>query len=119
MPKSQPEVAFSSPAGGGNAPRADGTTRGAAIALLREVTAGGVPDTYRGTELIDLSLVDPDNRRPVDWDARRGAEELVDAYREIGLTHEAFEGRPYTRLKQLRYLLDERRIDDDLRWVSR
>ena len=26
----------------------------------------GVPDLYQGTELIDLSLVDPDNRRPVD-----------------------------------------------------
>jgi (1->4)-alpha-D-glucan 1-alpha-D-glucosylmutase len=33
----------------------------------------GVPDTYRGTELWDLSLVDPDNRRPVDWDERRTA----------------------------------------------
>jgi (1->4)-alpha-D-glucan 1-alpha-D-glucosylmutase len=30
-----------------------------------------VPDIYRGDELEDLSLVDPDNRRPVDWDARR------------------------------------------------
>ena len=30
----------------------------------------GVPDTYQGTELVDLSLVDPDNRRPVDWDRR-------------------------------------------------
>jgi (1->4)-alpha-D-glucan 1-alpha-D-glucosylmutase len=34
--------------------------------LLR-ITAPGVPDTYQGTELIDLSLVDPDNRRPVDY----------------------------------------------------
>jgi (1->4)-alpha-D-glucan 1-alpha-D-glucosylmutase len=30
----------------------------------------GVPDFYQGTELWDLSLVDPDNRRPVDFDAR-------------------------------------------------
>ncbi|WP_374224031.1 malto-oligosyltrehalose synthase [Nocardiopsis sp. MG754419] len=30
----------------------------------------GVPDVYQGTELWDLSLVDPDNRRPVDHDAR-------------------------------------------------
>jgi (1->4)-alpha-D-glucan 1-alpha-D-glucosylmutase len=37
--------------------------------LLR-LTAPGVPDIYRGTELWDLSLVDPDNRRPVDF-ARR------------------------------------------------
>jgi (1->4)-alpha-D-glucan 1-alpha-D-glucosylmutase len=33
-------------------------------------TAPGVPDTYQGTELWDFSLVDPDNRRPVDYEAR-------------------------------------------------
>ncbi len=38
--------------------------------LLR-LTAPGVPDIYQGTELWDLSLVDPDNRRPVDFDDRR------------------------------------------------
>ena len=32
----------------------------------------GVPDVYQGTDLWDLSLVDPDNRRPVDFDRRRG-----------------------------------------------
>jgi (1->4)-alpha-D-glucan 1-alpha-D-glucosylmutase len=36
-------------------------------------TAPGVPDIYRGDELWDRSLVDPDNRRPVDWDRRRDA----------------------------------------------
>jgi (1->4)-alpha-D-glucan 1-alpha-D-glucosylmutase len=36
-----------------------------------KVAAPGVPDFYRGTELWDLSLVDPDNRRPVDWPRRR------------------------------------------------
>jgi len=39
--------------------------------LTIKCTAPGVPDIYRGTERADLSLVDPDNRRPVDWDARR------------------------------------------------
>jgi (1->4)-alpha-D-glucan 1-alpha-D-glucosylmutase len=34
-------------------------------------TAPGVPDLYQGAELWDLSLVDPDNRRPVDWERRR------------------------------------------------
>ncbi|HVX86499.1 MAG TPA: malto-oligosyltrehalose synthase [Phycisphaerae bacterium] len=38
--------------------------------LLR-LCAPGVPDTYQGTEFFDDSLVDPDNRRPVDYDARR------------------------------------------------
>src|SRR5262249_3393739 len=32
------------------------------------LTAPGVPDTYQGTELWDFSLVDPDNRRPVDYE---------------------------------------------------
>ena len=41
--------------------------------LLLKLTVPGVPDVYNGDELIDLSLVDPDNRRPVDWDARRAA----------------------------------------------
>ena len=40
-------------------------------ALLWKLTAPGVPDTYQGTELWDLSLVDPDNRRPVDYALRR------------------------------------------------
>jgi (1->4)-alpha-D-glucan 1-alpha-D-glucosylmutase len=38
---------------------------------LIKLTAPGVPDVYQGTELWDLSLVDPDNRRPVDFDLRR------------------------------------------------
>jgi (1->4)-alpha-D-glucan 1-alpha-D-glucosylmutase len=41
--------------------------------LLLKLTSPGFPDIYRGDELDDLSLVDPDNRRPVDWDARRRA----------------------------------------------
>ena len=38
---------------------------------LVQLTAPGVPDVYQGTELWDFSLVDPDNRRPVDYDLRR------------------------------------------------
>jgi (1->4)-alpha-D-glucan 1-alpha-D-glucosylmutase len=37
---------------------------------LLKLTSPGVPDTYQGSELWDLSLVDPDNRRPVDYEAR-------------------------------------------------
>jgi (1->4)-alpha-D-glucan 1-alpha-D-glucosylmutase len=40
---------------------------------LLKLTAPGVPDVYQGDELWALSLVDPDNRRPVDWDRRRAA----------------------------------------------
>jgi (1->4)-alpha-D-glucan 1-alpha-D-glucosylmutase len=35
--------------------------------VLLKVTSSGVPDTYQGAELWDFSLVDPDNRRPVDF----------------------------------------------------
>jgi (1->4)-alpha-D-glucan 1-alpha-D-glucosylmutase len=41
--------------------------------LLLKLTCPGVPDVYQGDELEALSLVDPDNRRPVDWEARRAA----------------------------------------------
>jgi (1->4)-alpha-D-glucan 1-alpha-D-glucosylmutase len=39
--------------------------------LLLKLTSPGVPDVYQGDELWFLALVDPDNRRPVDWDERR------------------------------------------------
>ena len=39
--------------------------------LTLKATMPGVPDFYQGTELWDLSLVDPDNRRPVDFARRR------------------------------------------------
>lgn len=38
---------------------------------LVRLAAPGVPDTYQGTEILDFSLVDPDNRRPVDYGHRR------------------------------------------------
>ncbi|WP_261361902.1 malto-oligosyltrehalose synthase [Frigoriglobus tundricola] len=45
-------------------------------------TVPGVPDTYQGTELWDLSLVDPDNRRPVDYDTRVALLAEIDAARQ-------------------------------------
>src|SRR5690606_16526099 len=39
--------------------------------LLLKLTSPGVPDIYQGTELWTLDLVDPDNRRPVDFEVRR------------------------------------------------
>ncbi len=47
-----------------------------AQALLK-LTSPGVPDLYQGTEVWDLSLVDPDNRRPVDYQSRRSLLEKV------------------------------------------
>ncbi|MFM8320178.1 MAG: malto-oligosyltrehalose synthase [Chloroflexota bacterium] len=50
--------------------RSPGRLKSLAQTLLK-LTAPGVPDLYQGAELWDLSLVDPDNRRPVDYDLRR------------------------------------------------
>ena len=49
-----------------------GAMNGLAQTLLR-LTSPGVPDLYQGTEFWDFSLVDPDNRRPVDFAARGAA----------------------------------------------
>jgi (1->4)-alpha-D-glucan 1-alpha-D-glucosylmutase len=46
---------------------------------LMHYTAPGVPDTYQGSELWDLRLVDPDNRRPVDYATRRAMLRELDA----------------------------------------
>ena len=51
---------------------APGAANGLAQTLLR-LTAPGVPDLYQGTEFWDQSLVDPDNRRPVDYPRRHAA----------------------------------------------
>jgi (1->4)-alpha-D-glucan 1-alpha-D-glucosylmutase len=56
------------------------------MTLLR-ATAPGVPDIYGGDELELLALVDPDNRRPVDWDARRRA--LADPPPKLRVLREA------------------------------
>ena len=60
-----------------------GMTNSLAQVVLK-VGSPGVPDFYQGTELWDLSLVDPDNRRPVDFAARdRSLRELDTAGAEV------------------------------------
>ena len=49
-----------------------GAVNGLAQSLLR-ITVPGVPDLYQGDEFWDFSLVDPDNRRPMDFNARQRA----------------------------------------------
>ncbi len=49
------------------------------------LTLPGVPDTYQGCEIVDLSLVDPDNRRPVDYDSRS---EMLEALDRVGVAGE-------------------------------
>jgi (1->4)-alpha-D-glucan 1-alpha-D-glucosylmutase len=51
--------------------------------VVLKATAPGVPDIYQGTELWDLSLVDPDNRRPVDYQRRRDLLAELDRRAEV------------------------------------
>lgn len=50
------------------------------------------------------------------WNARRGAQQLHDVFTRIGLDRTAFEARPFTRLKQLRYLTATGQVDEALVW---
>lgn len=50
------------------------------------------------------------------WDARKGARQLHDVYERIGISPEIFNARPFTRLKQLKYLSATGQIDDRFFW---
>jgi len=52
------------------------------------------------------------------WDARRGAQELYEAYKRVGLHQEEFEGSRYRRIHHIKYLMSSGRIDENLRWVQ-
>ncbi|WP_047300951.1 malto-oligosyltrehalose synthase [Pseudomonas fluorescens] len=73
-----------------NSIAAAGALNGLAQTLLR-MTVPGVPDLYQGNEFWDFSLVDPDNRRPVDYAAR---EQALEAALPVGeLLHDWRDGR--------------------------
>jgi nucleoside-diphosphate-sugar epimerase len=52
------------------------------------------------------------------WTVARGVAELYQAYRDAELTAEEFQSNRYLRLKQIRKLQDEGRLDEDLRWLE-
>lgn len=62
------------------------------LTLLR-LASPGVADTYQGTELLDLSLVDPDNRRPVDYGRRSDALASVEGASVADLREQWVDGR--------------------------
>lgn len=53
--------------------------------------------------------------KPV-WDARKGAQELLAAYRKVGLTLEDFEGTKYKRIDHIKMLMQSGLLGADLRW---
>jgi nucleoside-diphosphate-sugar epimerase len=52
------------------------------------------------------------------WDARRGAEQLLELFKRVDMTKEVFEYRAFTRLKQLEYLIRTHQIDDNFFWTK-
>jgi nucleoside-diphosphate-sugar epimerase len=52
------------------------------------------------------------------WDARRGAQQLYEAYKTIGLCLEDFEGPRYKRIAHIQHLLRSGRLDESLRWQA-
>jgi nucleoside-diphosphate-sugar epimerase len=52
------------------------------------------------------------------WDARKGAQELYEAYRSIGLRLEDFEGPKYKRIDHIKELMKKGTLGPDLRWVG-
>jgi nucleoside-diphosphate-sugar epimerase len=52
------------------------------------------------------------------WDAKKGAEQLLDLFRRIDMTEELYQDRAFTRLKQLEYLIRTRQIDDNFFWTE-
>jgi nucleoside-diphosphate-sugar epimerase len=51
------------------------------------------------------------------WEARKGARQLHDVFERIGMERATFEGRPFTRLKQLKYLIASGQLDGRLFWL--
>lgn len=78
---------------------------------LLKLTSPGVPDVYQGTELWDLSLVDPDNRRPVDFARRTALLAEVDRLSVAEIVERMDEGLP--KLWVVRQALQLRRRRPD------
>jgi hypothetical protein len=90
-----------------------------------------VKETVPGCEIAFAEGAGPDKRnyradfskivrllpgfRP-EWDARKGATQLYEAYKGIGLKVEDFEGPRYRRIDQLKHLIASGDLDPDLRW---
>jgi nucleoside-diphosphate-sugar epimerase len=53
------------------------------------------------------------------WNARKGAQQLYEAYKKIGLKNEDFEGPRYKRIDQIKTLMAENLLEDSLRWKTR
>lgn len=97
------------------------------ISELAEIVAATVPGSYieyaegagpdKRCYRVDSSKIAnslPDYKPH--WDARMGAQELYEAYQQVGLVLEDFEGPRYRRIHHIKMLIAEGRLDESLRW---
>jgi nucleoside-diphosphate-sugar epimerase len=87
------------------------TVRGSTI----DYAEGGGPDprSYR-VDFGKFSRTFPEYQPR--WTARDGAHELFDAYRRADLNLDTFQGDRFVRIARLKLLIENRDLDDDLRW---
>lgn len=52
------------------------------------------------------------------WDVRKGIEEIYNAYKKFDLTVQDFESAKYFRLRWIRHLLENKMLDNNLRWIN-
>ena len=80
-----------------------------------EIAEGSSPDarSYR-VDFSKLARTLPE--LTFEWDAARGARQLIDAYRAAGLTQDDFDGDLYVRIRRLTKLLDGQELTPELRW---
>jgi nucleoside-diphosphate-sugar epimerase len=77
--------------------------------------AGADPRCYR-VDFSKLARVLP-SFRPT-WNVERGINQLRDAYNAVGLTRDDLEGARFSRVKSILRLLEQHRLDSDLRWTA-
>ena len=58
----------------------------------------------------------PDN--PLLWNARKGAQQILESYKKFGLNKDEYEGIKYKRIAHIKHLMNEGLIEETLRWVS-
>ena len=90
-----------------------------------------VIEKHTGCE-VEFQSQDPDSRSyrvncdkikndlgfKIEWPLEKSVIDIVKKLKEIGLNHEEFESRKYTRLKQIKYLIETNKLDSELRWVN-
>ena len=85
------------------------------VQTVLKCTSPGVPDFYQGTEVMDFSLVDPDNRRPVDYSLRRRLLDEVSQADPTDLMSRVEDGRMklFTIRRLLRFRREQRSVFAD------